>query len=175
MGAKDAGIIGVIHKMTEGMGGVDDKCDNRKFMADQAGLKWGLYHFMRPGDEVAQADHFIMEATKAGVLTPTTLLACDFEVDGMSLKEVLAFLQRVELQSGIRPVLYSGHTLKELGGAQALPDLGEYRLWLSQYGPTAKLPAGFDKYWLWQYSDKGNVPGVGPCDVNYFEGDDLEW
>jgi lysozyme len=53
--------------------------------------------------------------------------------------------------------------------------LAAYRLWLSQYGPKAVLPKGYKEYWLWQYSDKGEVPGINaPVDVNQFDGTDEE-
>jgi hypothetical protein len=49
--------------------------------------------------------------------------------------------------------------------------LTKYRLWLAQYGPAAVLPPGWDRYWLWQYSDRGEVPGITPpTDVNAYDG-----
>jgi lysozyme len=40
-----AGIIGIIHKATEGMNFVDAKYDEHRAAALSAGLLWGAYHF----------------------------------------------------------------------------------------------------------------------------------
>ncbi|MGY3459085.1 GH25 family lysozyme M1 (1,4-beta-N-acetylmuramidase) [Bradyrhizobium sp. LM3.4] len=55
-----------------------------------------------------------------------------------------------------------------------------HRLWLCQYGPTPRLPTGFENWWLWQYTGDGigplphNVPGIvagnGGIDLNAFDG-----
>ena len=179
--AKNAGVFGVIHKMTEGMGGIDATADNRYFLANDAGLLWGLYHFLRPGNMANQAKHFIDSAMNAGCFDDHTLLAADHEDPEVSLADLEAFLQKVEELSGRVPVIYSGHVLKDQGGANARPGLNKYRLWLAQYtsgNPT--LPAGFTKYWIWQWTDKGTVPGINPpTDCNQYQGssDDLieEW
>lgn len=170
--AKDAGVVGVIHKMTEGMGGVDAKVGARKFMADQAGLKWGLYHFLRPGNMIDQAHYFIGQANTASVLSPGTLLAADYEDERVSLADLQQFLTTVEDITGAVPVIYSGHVLKDKGGSKNQPSLTQYRLWLAQYtsGPPT-LPYGWYKYWIWQWTDKGNVPGINPpVDCNDYQG-----
>ena len=49
--------------------------------------------------------------------------------------------------------------------------LGEYRLCLAQYGPKPVLQPSWTKYWLWQYSERGRLPGTdGLVDLNYFAG-----
>jgi lysozyme len=174
--ARDAGVRGVIHKLTEGTVMTDTTAKARYFLAQQAGLLWGLYHFMRPGDPKKQADFFIKQATQHQVIDNNTLMVCDFEVGNISLVEALAFMQAVERATGRIPMLYSGHTLKELGGCHACPPLARYRLWLSQYGPEAELPKGYDHYWLWQNSETGKIPGIGGkgVDLNHFDGSDDE-
>jgi lysozyme len=170
--AKQSGVVGVIHKLTEGLGFTDNTARERCGLAKDAGLLWGLYHFLRPGMVGRQAAIFLDRADKLGVNDADTLLACDFEVDHIALADVLKFLQFVEAATGRRPVLYSGHTLKELGGCSKLPELKRYRLWLSQYGPRAVLPAGFEHYWLWQWSETGTIEGIsGHVDLNSFDGD----
>lgn len=168
-GAANAGIAGVIHKATENVVVSDAKAKARKKLAEDAGLLWGVYHFLRPGHIRNQADAFL---SKTNLIDDDTLLVCDFEVNGITLDELLLFLRRVESQSGQKPVLYSGNTLKELGGASKHPELAEYRLWIAQYnnkGPT--LPKGFKNWWLWQYSDKGKISGInGNVDVNAYQG-----
>jgi lysozyme len=168
-GAADAGIAAVIHKATENVVVSDAKAKARKALAEDAGLLWGIYHFMRPGHIRNQADAFL---SKTDLIDDDTLLVCDFEVNGITLDELLEFLTRVEAKSGQKPVLYSGNTLKELGGASTHRELADYRLWIAQYnnkGPT--LPKGYKDWWLWQYSDRGKVAGInGSVDVNAYQG-----
>jgi lysozyme len=170
-GAHDAGIQAIIHKATESAGYVDEKAKARKFLTQDAGMLWGVYHFLRPRSIERQADHF---TSQKDLIDDDTLLVCDFEVAGISIQDVLTFMRRVEKTTGQQPVLYTGHTLKDMGGAT--PELAKYRLWIAQYnntGPT--LPKGYKNWWLWQYSDKGSVPGInGNVDVNTYQGPDLK-
>lgn len=167
--AKAAGIVGVIHKATENTSYVDPKAASRFHLAREAGMLWGIYHFLRPKNIDKQADFFL---SQKNLIDDDTLLVCDFEVAGIELNDVLHFLERVEKKSGQKPVLYSGNTLKELGGALKHPALAEYRLWIAQYnnkGPV--LPKAYDGWWLWQFSETGKVPGItGTVDVNAYQG-----
>jgi len=165
--AKDSGIVGVIHKMTEGTSYTDDKVQARYKLAKDAGMAWGLYHFIRPGKIIAQADYFLAQAEALDVLDRNTLLALDWEDAGVSADDALLFLDHIQDRSGRAPVLYSGHVCKED------PDdaLGDYRLWLAQYGSSCTLPDFAEEYWLWQYTDKGTVPGIDPpTDLNDYQG-----
>src|SRR5215471_12132865 len=65
---KAAGIVGVIHKCTEGDGYADPTYDNRADAARAAGLLWGAYHFLRPGDMAAQARYFVAHADDTATL-----------------------------------------------------------------------------------------------------------
>jgi lysozyme len=173
--AKEAGIIGCIHKLTEGSSHVDDKVQARHYLATQAGMAWGLYHFLRPGDMDQQAMFFLDKAHELGVIDPNTVLVADHEDQSVSGEELKRFLDAIEEMSGRSPVVYSGHVLKEqLEGTGYHP---KRRLWLCQYtSGTPTLPEGVDAYWLWQYTDSGEIPGVDPpTDLNHFEGDAEEF
>jgi lysozyme len=175
-----AGIAAIIHKATEGTKFVDGKVRARYSLAKDAGMLWGLYHFLKPPKKTAgktvdrivdQADHFLTSA----IWDSASVLVCDFEVEGISLNQVLEFLEYVEKESNQQPALYSGFLLKQLGGASKLTKLADYRLWLAQYGPRAVLPKGYDRYWLWQYTEKGTIPGVsGSVDLNTYNGTEEE-
>lgn len=65
-----AGIRAVIHKATEGMGSLDEKCAARRYLAGEADMMWGLYHFLRPGSMEDQAENFLDEAWAADVRFP---------------------------------------------------------------------------------------------------------
>lgn len=170
-GAKSAGIVGVIHKLTEGEKYVDDKVASRYFLAKDAGLAWGLYHFMRPGDMEYQAKFFMDTAHELGVIDLNTVLVADHEDEEVPGKDLIQWLEAVEEMSGRSVVVYSGHVAKEqLAGSGYKPTR---RLWLCQYASTPVLPEGVNSYWLWQYTDQGTIPGVDPpTDLNHFDGDE---
>lgn len=162
---KADGIIGVIHKATEGLTYVDDKLKARHFLTTEAGLAWGVYHFLRPGDPSAQASHFL--ATTGPLRGPQTLVAVDYEDAAVPLADLCTFMRIIEAMTGQRPVLYAGNVLKE--ALKGKPDayLSSARLWLADYGTDYTLPPGFSKFWLRQYTDKGELPGIpGPVDLN---------
>jgi lysozyme len=178
--AREAGVRGLIHKATEATGFVDKKVQARYVLAKEAGLLWGLYHFMRPGKIHEQAKYFLSAARNLGVLDDNTLLACDHEDENVSLEDVLIFMKIVEIEAIRAPVLYSGHVLKEQMAKKPVMELTQYRLWLAQYSSKATMPKGWSAYWLWQYTDKGEVPGIDPpTDLNKYDASEedlrIEW
>ena len=165
-----AGILGIIHKATQGTRSIDVEYARRREAAIEAGLLWGAYHFADASNPDDQAEHFLAVA-KPG---DETLIALDYEPlagNTMTLAGARRFLQNIENAMGRKAVLYSGNLIKQ---TMKRPDeyFNSHRLWLAQYGPAAKLPVGWGRYWLWQFSDKGGFPGVtGNVDKNAFDGD----
>lgn len=177
--ARDAGVVGVIHKASESSDPryADEKYGARRALAAQAGLLWGAYHFLRPGSVAAQVEVFL----KCAAPDEHTLMACDYEDAAVTVAQLVEFMTTLETKLGRPPVLYAGNVLKEKLGATANPDLSKYRLWLAQYGSKPVCPAGWSVPWLWQYSDGKNgpaphaVPGVNPpVDCDDFAGTDDE-
>ena len=176
-GVKDAGILGIIHKATQGTQYTDPQYQINRGKAQATGLYWGAYHFGTGSDGVAQAEYFLK------VVQPGSqdLLVLDLEANGqgpsMSLEEARAFVSHLNEQTGRWPGLYSGHYIKELLGTTQDPVLSNCWFWLSQYGPTAVVPPNWDDWTLWQYTDGGlgpdpqDVPGIGRCDRDKFNGD----
>jgi len=170
--AAAAGVWGVIHKLTEGTSFTDDKVDSRYYLAKEAGMLWGVYHFIRPGNIEQQAEFFVGQADALGVSDQSTLYVLDYEDTGVSLDDALTFMRKVEQLTGGMPALYSGHVLKEALGGKPNAEISQYRLWLAEYSSSPTLPPGFDEYWLWQFSESGSVPGIEPpVDVNAYDGD----
>lgn len=171
MPAYQAGIRGVIHKMSEGTSMTDSKVDSRRHLALEAGMLWGLYHFVRPGSMDAQVTYFVGQAEKAKVCDDQTLWVLDHEDARVSVDDAITFLKLLEQATGRVPVIYSGHVLKEQVAGKARPELARYPLWLAQYGTKAVLPNGYTEYWLWQYTEAGHCPGINsPVDLNHYEG-----
>lgn len=179
--AKAAGILGIIHKATEGTSLTDNMYGIRKPRVLSNGLKWGAYHFANGSNVQDQVNHFL---SVAGI-DQDTLYALDWEdVPGntMSLDQVKQFLQLIEAKIGIgRCVIYSGNRAKEALGSSRDSYLGSHRLWLAQYTTIPVVQASWPKYWLWQYSDGTSgpephgCPGVeGEVDTNHWDGTDQE-
>lgn len=171
--AREAGVFGVIHKATEGLGYVDATLEARRWLVEQAGMLWGVYHFVRPGSMAEQVQHFV--DTTAPYCDVNTLYALDWEDADVSIDDAIEFMRLLTERTGHHPVLYSGHVVKEALDGVECADLNQYRLWLCQYGPEAELPPGWDSYWAWQYTENGAVPGVTPpTDLNAFDGTEAE-
>jgi lysozyme len=176
--AHAAGIRGIIHKATEGAGEVDQRYHAREATARKAGMLWGAYHFMRPGDPVAQAQHFLQQIGSS----PERLLVLDHESEGVGMGQALQWLNSVRSITGKTPWLYSGFLIKEQEAHEYMPAFAEFPLWLAQYGPVAKVPRPWQKCVLWQFTGDGvgpqphSVAGIAHenCDISSFDGTDEE-
>ena len=181
--ARAAGLQGVIHKASQGRGMVDSAYAYRRPLAVAAGLLWGAYHF-NTGDSVSdQVAHFFACAEP----DESTLMALDFEdnrLSNMTAAQMVDFLQKADAKLGRKLVIYGGNRIKEhmpTLPADVQAFVCEHPLWLCQYGPKAKLPAGWKDYFLWQYTGDGigPVPHKFPgfeeqgLDLNVFNGLDL--
>lgn len=174
--AKGDGIVGVIHKASQGTTGGDPMYGANRKKAAAAGLLWGAYHFGTGSDGVEQAQHFLDNVgDRDGVL-----LVLDLEPNptgpSMSLIEAHAFVTHVQSVTGTWPGLYTGHYFKELIGSATDPILANCWLWLAQYGPTPVVPPTWKTWTMWQYTDGAigppphEVAGIGHCDRDKFNG-----
>lgn len=178
------GLGGVICKATQGTSYKDDKYDRFMHDAKAAGLLVGAYHFPTGDNPIAQVDHFL-EVVKPDA---STLVALDFESNpngnSMSIQQAVVFLKEIEKRLGRKAVIYSGNDLKETIGDLNATDRAyvcSHRLWLAQYTSKPKLPIGFMRYWLWQYTGDGlgptphwvngiKCPGSKGLDLNVYNG-----
>lgn len=162
---KDAGILGVIHKASEGMTFTDKLYARRRESFTAFGLKWGAYHFFHGSavgsDPVAEADHFLEVSDP----DKDTLVALDWEDvshhGAPSAASARAFLERIEDKLGRRAVIYSGNVAKEQLTPGTILDgfWTPYRLWLAQYGSKWTVPKPWTYPWLWQNNGDGYGPG----------------
>jgi lysozyme len=176
--AQKDGIVGIIHKATQGTGFADPMYAARRREAKNAGLLWGAYHFATGADPLAQAQFFLRTASP----TAQDLVVLDIETNRanpnntMTLDQAHAFISTVQNAIGSPPGVYGGAYLKEqLSGAND-PQLQACWLWWAQYGPAPLLPPNWATWTLWQYTDghHGNPPfavdGIGPCDRDQYQG-----
>lgn len=106
--AAASGIVGVIHKATQGLTYKDPMYTSNRQKALDAVLLWGAYHFGVGGNGAAQADFFLATVNPR----PDTLLVLDYEPNTqgatMSLDDARAFVSEVNAKLGRFPGLYSG-------------------------------------------------------------------
>lgn len=167
---KAAGILGIIHKCTQGTGYADPMYAPRRKLATDAGLLWGAYAFNTGAPVAAQIAQFFSHAEPDA----QTLMALDFEDNPdsqMSIDQAEAFLMQGAEKLNRPLVFYSGNRVKDLAGYKPDGILAAHRLWLAQYGPIAKPQASWSKPWLWQFSERGKLPGTdGNLDFNFYDG-----
>jgi lysozyme len=173
---KAAGIVGVIHKATQGSSDFDPTYEDHRAGALEAGLLWGAYHFGTDSDGVNQATNFLDVVGD----TSQTLIALDFESNptgpSMSLEEARAFVTHIKTVTGRYPGFYSGHDIKDALGSGTDSVLANCWFWLAQYGPTAVVPQNWKTWTLWQYTDGALGPdpteiiGVGRFDRDLYNG-----
>jgi|688.fasta_scaffold383763_2 lysozyme len=158
-------------KATEGHDFVDSLfCQNWSELK-RIGIRRGAYHFFRAygcGDE--QATHFLsLVEMEAGDLAPVL----DIEVlDGIApevmVQEAKIWLEQVEKQLGVKPIIYTNQHFFERHLAGHFDD---YPLWIARYS-TDKPSLNSGKQWdIWQFSNEGCVDGISKkVDLNVFPG-----
>lgn len=171
-----AGVQFCYVKATEGAGVQDPRFRENFDGSKAAGLIGGAYHYFRPDrDAHAQAENFlgVVASLSPGDLQP----ALDVEVTGgKDAKTVLdgiqAWVEAVENVLGRQPILYTFPafwTQTLLGSSR----FSAYHLWIAHYTLKASptVPRGFDDYLFWQFSEQGNVDGIGgKVDLDRFNG-----
>ena len=143
-----------------------------------AGLDVGVYFFSQavtPAEAEEEA-YFVAEQLKPYQEHITMPVVFDWEhvndekarTNEMQDPDILTdctleFLQVIEA-AGYKPMVYFNRTQswKYLN----LEELKDYDFWLAAYTQRMKFPY---KIQMWQYTDKGSVPGVnGACDINIY-------
>ena len=172
-----AGVLGVIHKATQGTTHVDATFAAARTDVPASGLLWGAYHFGTgdaPGKDQAQ---FFLDTVKPDA---RTLCAIDFESNpsgtAMTLAQMLEWIDVVTNATGRPPVVYGGKSLLFADIASTPePTLAKCPLWIAQYtnapAPSAIPPQVWTTWTLWQYTESGTVDGItGHVDRERFNG-----
>jgi lysozyme len=171
---KRSGVLGVIHKATEGTTFIDDDRAENLTNAKKAGLAIATYFWIKPGDGRAQAEFYLQ------TIDPVQGERCviDYEEDGCSLTKLKDAVQALlDYRRELQITVYSGHLLKETLGDSHDDFLAENTdLWLAQYTASEgniSWPSGTYPQWaLWQYSESGEIPGIDDSyvDLDNFNG-----
>jgi lysozyme len=175
-------VVFCFAKATEGAHVVDSFFKDNWAGCAAAGLTRGAYHFGHPGiDAQTQARHFF---ATVGALGPKDLPpALDIEtLDGQTpeqvLRWVLDFTQAADALFGRQTMIYTDNGFWEnLASLPGCKPLGARPLWLAAYVKNPTVPAPWQTWSCWQYSNgtlNGGtpVPGVdGDVDQNWFQPD----
>ncbi|MDO8365172.1 MAG: GH25 family lysozyme [Saprospiraceae bacterium] len=158
-------------KATEGRDFVDSLFCRNWDELQRLGIRRGAYHFFRAygcGDE--QAAHFLSQVDMMpGDLAPVL----DIEIlDGIApeimLQEALIWLEIVERQLGVKPIIYSNQHFYEqyLSG-----HLDQFPLWIARYSDEKPFLTTGKSWEFWQFSNEGCVEGIcKKVDLNVFSG-----
>lgn len=168
-------IDAVFIKATDGTA-IDPMLKYSAIQADREGLPLSYYHFARPssGNVITDAQTEAETFVKAISNLPKNKfpVSLDFEVNkaGLNRNECLTWINTFYART--TQLGYSGSYLYSYADFlnQNLPvnhNLGNVPLWIAAYTQTLKLPAGWQKEILWQYTSQGKINGVHTvCDLN---------
>ena len=166
----DAPVSFVFIKATEGEKLFDDNFNRNFANAKRNDLIRGAYHFFVPGvDPRKQADFYlkiaqlepgdlppVLDIEKKGDLTPEKLR-----------RDVKLWLDLVEKEYGVKPILYTGYKFKV--DYLNTPEFDAYPYWIAHYYINELEYKG--KWTFWQHTDCGKVSGIkGFVDCNIFNG-----
>lgn len=177
---KKAGYSFGICKTTESTNWTDPTWSKARVKAMRAaGVKIGVYHFLRPQvgrSGAAEAQFFIRQAKAMGWGASSDLRpVIDFEATTLNPHQTFTYLSEVvaeikKLNNGRAPIIYTGGPFWNENTNSSRDNLG-CDLWLAAYvqNPNQYLPAAWPHGWaMWQYSSTGRVSGIsGDCDVSH--------
>ncbi|MDG1334413.1 MAG: GH25 family lysozyme [Crocinitomicaceae bacterium] len=166
----DTTISFVYYKVTEGTHFVDSQWERNHSILSNSELKHGAYHFFTPDvSGEMQADHFLNEYTpRKSELPPVLDAEVNASTDERLIEGMKAWLKTVEGQSGIRPVIYTSYSMYR---DKMKGKFDGYQFWIASYNPNASRVEDLEVI-HWQYSDRGEVPGIrGLVDLNFSKED----
>lgn len=173
---KNAGVSFVIIRCgfrgsTQGALVQDAKFKENIEGAIAAGLNVGVYFYTQAVNEVEAVEEASMVLQLVKNYRISYPIFIDTEKSGGRADKISAatrtaickaFCETIR-NGGYTPGIYASKSwfLDNLNMSQ----LSGYKIWLAQY---SKAPTYTGRYDLWQYSDKGTIPGIsGSVDVNY--------
>lgn len=162
-------LQGVYIKATEGVGYLDPMFKNHVTGAKTVNIPIGFYHFATLNsanviaDSAAEAKAFY-EATKGITVGLPYVLDIEKNDIKLSKEDVLKWIQNFVLTlhtCGVNDIVLYSYTPFLNENLPTNHQLGlMLPLWVAAYASTYKLPNGWAKAYLWQYSQKGQVDGI---------------
>lgn len=162
----DSTISFVYCKVTEGTHFVDDRWKENNAVLSQHRMKHGGYHFFTPDVSAKkQAAHFLKHYAPNNCGMPPVL---DAEIEGKTQQSLIdgmhEWLRIVELETGVRPVIYTSYSLFRDRMKGKFPN---HQFWIASYHSDDSRVQDSEVI-HWQYSDRGEIPGInGYVDLNF--------
>lgn len=167
-------------KATEGAGYRNAYYGQQYHGAAKAGLIRGAYHFARPdvSSGPRQANYFVRNGGRWTADGRTLPGMVDLEYNpygdtcyGRSRPEMVKWIKGFSItylrRTGRRPVIYTSTSWWKKCTGNTSVFGRNHHLWIARYNSfIGELPAGWRKQLIWQFSDRGKLPG----DQNYFNG-----
>ncbi len=167
---KDAPLMFIFVKATEGTNLLDENFIQNFYYARQSAIMRGAYHYFKPQSSVEQqARFFCRHVILEDEDLPPVL---DVEEDGglskpQLQKAVLEWLKIVETHYGVKPILYCSYSYRR--DILTAKEFDDYPLWIANYYVDKLAYKGSWKFW--QHTDYGRISGIkGHVDVNLFNG-----
>jgi hypothetical protein len=140
----------VFIKITEGVSVLNSKWTAQRQWARDHNLVTGFYHFARPGDMVAQAEHFLSQIN----LVPGDVIAFDWEDAGVSSAQKDAWISYVQTRApGHRVILYCNTSFWK---DRDLTSFAGDGLWIATGGIPVGQPPILSNWLIHQYSTAGD-------------------
>ena len=152
--ATDKKIKFVYIKATEGATFVDSHYKMNVKGARENGLKVGSYHYLRNTSPIKkQFEHFSSVVDKN---SQDLIPMVDVE-DNVSKDGIMLFCKLVKERYGKKPVIYGTNRSYN---TYCAPDFNDHILMIGRYGKRKPVINGSGHYSIWQFSEKGRIPGI---------------
>jgi len=164
-------------KASEGVGYMDAQLKTNATNAKANNIKIGYYHFCtlnKPTDVIndatTEAEYFLSCIKDLPAYDMPLVL--DIETNKSLLTKaqvsqyIITFFDILKKKGHKKYVIYS-YTPFLNSNLPLNHEFGKIPLWIAAYTTTLKLPKGWTKEWIWQYSCTGSISGIkGNVDLN---------
>ena len=152
--ADDKKIQFVYIKATEGATHVDKSYEHNISEARKNGLKVGSYHYLRNTSAIADQFRNFSEVAKKESQDLIPMVDVEEHVDKDSIR---LFCKLVEDYYGKKPAIYGTNRSYN---SYCAPDFNDFILMIGRYGNNRPIINGNGHYDIWQFSEKGKIPGI---------------
>lgn len=153
-------------KVSEGLTLKDEYWPTHKEKLKDCHIKYGGYHFMTKLDGTEQATKFLQHYNDS-VFMLKPVLDIEFHPtrkDTAYINRIQQFRQQIIAKTGLDPIIYTSYSIYK---DHLNNKLDSARFWIAMYSDKVKRLEQ-DNIIMWQYSDKGKIPGInGYVDLNF--------
>jgi lysozyme len=172
---RDYGVKNAYIRATIGSAGVDHLYERNRANASINASYYALFKGHQDG--IRQADHFINTIQQWNLNLPPAIdvepVADDNSTQEERTNQLAEMVNRIVELTNQFPVIYCGGTWNSLISARYDDLFSKCKLWVAMYNPLISeptpIPRGWGKWWLWQYTSNGSIPGISTkVDLNRF-------